>query len=527
MAPPKLPEPGHQFDLMLPSPDPRIDFPVSFTLLRPNETYGFSTALDLTNIFRLLPPQSIVSLHLAMLHEHQIVIVGSDASIVSDVSIGLVTMMTPFEWEHIFIPVLPASMVEYLGTPVPYVMGITKQNASGYESLLYGLIVVDVDVGEVFFPDMKKVPSNADGQMYLNLKHGTQPFTLNRRMFLSKPPSNVSHSAFPISKQLTKDFEQLVSAMNAKTIHHAVFSMKVLARISVFHAALIQSLKSPEVVMKGLINIELFQTLADSSLQPFLAMFVETSICQEYFERYSFIYKENQRREKRQASESFKHMSQHLLMEQMKNHSSMQGKGPQREAHRISVRRRTAVNMLKTTSIWERIAVFEKKDVAVAQAPRNPNPTPLTTDSPLKPIQLPNAGSNTPMIERSSDFRMILSSFENHLKHHPNPGVPKILTQTPQTRPPPKKTPPIPPDSRDERAVRPATIDLTSLALAACTQLEDDDDPEEIMRIPITPAHRNLHRLFERTVSALRKQNTQPIEDSLLGLIHDPSIIFN
>ena len=45
---------------------------------------------------------------------------------------GLAVLMFPFSWPHVYVPILPASMMHFLDAPVPYVMGlhhITNEDA--------------------------------------------------------------------------------------------------------------------------------------------------------------------------------------------------------------------------------------------------------------------------------------------------------------------------------------------------------------------------------------------------------------
>ena len=39
---------------------------------------------------------------------------------------GLTTLLFPLSWQHIFVPVLPPHLLDYLGSPVPFVVGVHK-----------------------------------------------------------------------------------------------------------------------------------------------------------------------------------------------------------------------------------------------------------------------------------------------------------------------------------------------------------------------------------------------------------------
>ena len=37
---------------------------------------------------------------------------------------GISVLLFPFAWQHVYVPILPASMMHFLDAPVPFVMGL-------------------------------------------------------------------------------------------------------------------------------------------------------------------------------------------------------------------------------------------------------------------------------------------------------------------------------------------------------------------------------------------------------------------
>ena len=35
-------------------------------------------------------------------------------------------LIFPFTWQHVYVPILPASMLHFLDAPVPYIMGLHR-----------------------------------------------------------------------------------------------------------------------------------------------------------------------------------------------------------------------------------------------------------------------------------------------------------------------------------------------------------------------------------------------------------------
>lgn len=40
---------------------------------------------------------------------------------------GLICLLQPFVWPHVYAPVLPATLTHFLDAPVPYIMGMRYQ----------------------------------------------------------------------------------------------------------------------------------------------------------------------------------------------------------------------------------------------------------------------------------------------------------------------------------------------------------------------------------------------------------------
>jgi hypothetical protein len=59
-------------------------------------------------------------------------------------------LLYPFEWQHIFIPLLPPSLLSYLCAPMPFLVGIHSSDLDEMLSLpLEEIIVIDLDNGSL------------------------------------------------------------------------------------------------------------------------------------------------------------------------------------------------------------------------------------------------------------------------------------------------------------------------------------------------------------------------------------------
>lgn len=51
-------------------------------------------------------------------------LVANDVLTLSSCVHAAMAMLYPFAWQHVFIPLLPADMLEYASAPMPFVIGV-------------------------------------------------------------------------------------------------------------------------------------------------------------------------------------------------------------------------------------------------------------------------------------------------------------------------------------------------------------------------------------------------------------------
>ena len=68
--------------------------------------------------------QLVVYLFESLLIESRIILCSNDLGKLSACVNGAVGLLNPFSWQHVFIPVLPNSMIDYCCAPMPFVIGI-------------------------------------------------------------------------------------------------------------------------------------------------------------------------------------------------------------------------------------------------------------------------------------------------------------------------------------------------------------------------------------------------------------------
>ncbi|KAL9239078.1 hypothetical protein vseg_013430 [Gypsophila vaccaria] len=76
---------------------------------------------------RALSLDSILALLTGVLLEKQVIVVCCNLGILSAVVLSVIPMISPFEWQSLLLPILPAKMIDFLDAPVPYIIGIQNK----------------------------------------------------------------------------------------------------------------------------------------------------------------------------------------------------------------------------------------------------------------------------------------------------------------------------------------------------------------------------------------------------------------
>eukprot|EP01040_Poterioochromonas_malhamensis_P012525 gene12525-13708_t len=72
----------------------------------------------------LIPVEVIVHIHSLLLMEKSLLVLGSEASVVSLLTTAFIHLLKPFKWAGVFVPILPPLAQEILDAPVPFIVGI-------------------------------------------------------------------------------------------------------------------------------------------------------------------------------------------------------------------------------------------------------------------------------------------------------------------------------------------------------------------------------------------------------------------
>eukprot|EP00937_MAST-01D_sp_MAST-1D-sp2_P006441 g6441.t1 len=135
-----------------------------------------SSPLPFAVAFDLLPADTLLRLLAAALLERQIVVHSEHLSLLTPTLEVMLSLLFPFRWCHLYVPVLPRALLGVLHTPTPFIVGLhtahftqlcfrpaelktlAGEEASGVH-LSPALVVLDLDHGVLHVPDGAPLPA--------------------------------------------------------------------------------------------------------------------------------------------------------------------------------------------------------------------------------------------------------------------------------------------------------------------------------------------------------------------------------
>ncbi|XP_014234902.1 DENN domain-containing protein 5B isoform X2 [Trichogramma pretiosum] len=110
---------------------------------------------SLKDLFVWLGIDTCIQLFTCVLLENQVLLRSSDFNKLMVVAECVASLLFPFAWQHVYVPILPASLYHFLDAPVPFIMGLHANNDSGFLNIAgeANLCYVDIDKQTSQFPE--------------------------------------------------------------------------------------------------------------------------------------------------------------------------------------------------------------------------------------------------------------------------------------------------------------------------------------------------------------------------------------
>lgn len=156
-----LPEPGQTFVVRAFTKDGQRK-ELQFT--RPDDSDYQLGRFNIEPLFLSLSPVAILTVYAALLVERRMIFSSASVSVLSSCVQTCLAFLYPFVWQHIFIPVLPKSMLSFCCAPMPFVVGVMESCLPEVAKLpMDEVFIVDLDDNEFIrrpYNELKLLPSH-------------------------------------------------------------------------------------------------------------------------------------------------------------------------------------------------------------------------------------------------------------------------------------------------------------------------------------------------------------------------------
>ena len=116
---------------------------------------------NLTEYYNAVDCSLLIGMFASMLHERRIIVTSSKLSRLSACVQAANTLIYPMFWQHIFIPVLPQHLMDYLSAPMPFLIGVPQPLLARAKMAELGDVVIlyaDSNTMESPYQDVDNIP---------------------------------------------------------------------------------------------------------------------------------------------------------------------------------------------------------------------------------------------------------------------------------------------------------------------------------------------------------------------------------
>ncbi|KAG5685101.1 hypothetical protein PVAND_014301 [Polypedilum vanderplanki] len=147
----RVPDFGKSIRIYLPPENPSLP-PNHIIIQRPKSSELPLLDFPLRLLFEYLEVECVIELFTCVLLENQVLMKSEDFQKLTIVAECITTLLFPFEWPHVYAPILPTALHHFLEAPVPYIYGLHSENFDTNTQKV-GLCYVDIDNRTLNLPD--------------------------------------------------------------------------------------------------------------------------------------------------------------------------------------------------------------------------------------------------------------------------------------------------------------------------------------------------------------------------------------
>ena len=121
-------------------------------------------------LFRSLRVHDVISLWSCLMIERKVLLISTQKSLLTNVALALTSLVYPFRWEQVLIPILPAPLKNYIETIFPYIIGVSPGMLTSDIEVPVDAVQVDLDNGSIHLREpLPRLPDKLHRQLYNRL----------------------------------------------------------------------------------------------------------------------------------------------------------------------------------------------------------------------------------------------------------------------------------------------------------------------------------------------------------------------
>ncbi|XP_048585296.1 myotubularin-related protein 13 isoform X2 [Nematostella vectensis] len=110
------------------------------------------TGVSVSTVFHQIGIHNMLSLFCAAVTENKILFISSSFVQLTTVTRAMLALMYPLKFSYVYIPILPAALLDFLSAPTPFIMGVHESYKDNIPDTS-DVILVDIDGGHLSIPD--------------------------------------------------------------------------------------------------------------------------------------------------------------------------------------------------------------------------------------------------------------------------------------------------------------------------------------------------------------------------------------
>jgi len=236
-------------------------------------------------LFRVLSFKQIVTAWQALLLEKKLYLLCSSKATLSCVAHGLINLLFPFKWIHVFIPILPEKLKLFIDTPIPLIIGISFP--CDLNEFPNDAIILNINKNrfENYFSKIPKLKGKLQATLEKKLRQLKEKYLLDNPIKSDKW-MDYQDEAFP-SFELDKHIE--VDTTEIRDAFYSIF-ISIFKNYNKFldWDTINQNLNSyqEDIIEKCFKKKEFLKSHASTEENDFISIFSETSLFNQFFEPF-------------------------------------------------------------------------------------------------------------------------------------------------------------------------------------------------------------------------------------------------